>query len=303
MSSPLDPLPHLETFSRAAELGSFTAAAGELGMTQAAVSQRIQALETSLGASLFQRRGGRVMLTDAGRTLYQFAQEILDLHRAARQEITGRQTPLTGELLLAASSIPGEYLLPGIVAVFRKRYPAIQVRATQLDSSAVLAQVEQRGVHLGLVGGKSESAHLEFEPFAADEIVLVVPADHRWRRRKRITLSQFQQEPLIVRESGSGSRQCLEQALAERRLAVADLNVALELGGNEAIKEAVFQGVGAAVLSLLAVRKELQAGQLHRLQIDDFQLDRTLYFAWDKRRALPAPARAFCQFLRTCASS
>lgn len=303
MSSSFERLPHLETFSQAAELGSFTAAGKVLGITQAAVSQRISALEKSLGCSLFQRRAGRIYLTEAGQTLYGFAQDILQLHREAHQEITGQEIPLTGELLLAASSIPGEYLLPGILAVFRKRYPEIQVRATQLDSSAVLDMVEQRRVHLGMIGGKSESEHLEFEAFAADEMVMVVAPDHRWRRRKKITIRQFQQEPLILRERGSGSRRCLEQALAERRLSTADLTIAMELGGNEAIKEAVAQGLGAAVLSRLAVRRELEAGRLHQLLIDEFPLDRTLYFARDKRRALPAAARVFCQFLRTCSTS
>lgn len=296
-------LRYLDTFSTAAELGSFTAAGRRLGLTQAAVSQRIHALEKDLGIALFQRRGGRVFLTEDGQTLYGYAQKILDLHRKARQEVTGQERPITGELLLAASSIPSEYLLPGIVAVFRKQYPGIQVRATQTDSLGVLDQVEQGKVQLGLVGRKGESAHLEFEPFATDEMVLVVPADHRWRRRKQISLGQFRSEPLVVREPGSGSRWCLEQALAERRVSLADLNIALELGGNEAIKEAVFNGVGVAVLSVLAVKKELEAGQLHRLKFNDLSLDRTMYAARDKRRALPAPARMFRHFLRRSTSS
>jgi len=295
-------LTYLDTFSVAAELGSFTAAANRLGLTQAAVSQRIQALEKDLEVALFQRRGGRVFLTEEGQTLYGYAQRILDLHRQARQEVTGKEAPIAGELLLAASSIPGEYLLPGIVAVFRKQYPGIQVRANQTDSMGVLDQVEHGKVHLGMVGRKGDSAHLKFEPFATDEMVLVVPSDHRWRRRKQISLKQFRSEPLVVREPGSGSRRCLEQALAERRTSLADLNVALELGSNEAIKEAVYGGVGVAVLSVLAVKKELEAGQLHRLKINDLSLDRTMFAAWDQRRALPAPARLFRHFLQRCAS-
>src|SRR5437899_7083151 len=113
-----DQLPHLETFARAAELSSFTGAARDLGLTQAAVSQRIQALEQSLGVPLFARQSGHVMLTDAGRRLYEYAQRILALHRAAIDEITGQPTPLTGALSLAASSVPGEQLLPDLLAAF-----------------------------------------------------------------------------------------------------------------------------------------------------------------------------------------
>jgi DNA-binding transcriptional LysR family regulator len=296
------PLPYLETFSKAAELGSFTAAGDSLGMTQAAVSQRIRALEKDLGIALFQRRGGRVCLTEEGQQLYAHAQEILELHREARQKITGKKSPITGELLLAASSIPGEYLLPGIVAVFRKQYPGIQVRASQADSMDVLAQVERGKVHLGLVGRTNENTNLEVEPFAADEMVLVVPPGHRWKRRKQISTKQFRSEPLVIREPGSGSRWRLEQALVEQRVSLADLSVALELGSNEAVKEAVFNGVGVAVLSVLAVRKELEAEQLHRIRINELTLDRTMFVAWDKRRALPAPARLFKQFLQRCSS-
>ena len=302
MSKSEKQLPYLDTFSKAAELGSFTAAADSLAMTQAAVSQRIHALEKELGIPLFQRRGGQVFLTEEGQTLYAYAQRILDLHREARQDLTGHRTPIAGDLLLAASTIPGQYLLPGMLALFHKQYPGIQVRASQIDSMGALALVERGKVHLGLVGRKGATGYLEFEPIAADEMVLVIPANHRWRRRKGISLNQFCQEPLIIREAGSGSRWCLEQALAEHRMSLAQLNIALELGGNEAIKEAVFKGVGVAVLSVLAVKKELEAGELHRLKINDLSLDRTMFLAWDRRRALPAPARTFRHFLQRCSS-
>ncbi len=241
-----------------------------------------------------------MFLTEEGRRLYTYAQRILDLHQEARQEIIGKKSPVTGELLLGASSIPGEYLLPGVVAAFHKQYPDIRVRASQTDSVDVMAQVEQGKVQLGLVGRQCESANLDLEPFAADEIILVVPSDHRWKHRKQVSMKQFRSEPLVIRGPGSGSRWRLEQALAGRRTSLVDLHIALELGSNEAIKEAVFNGAGVAVLSVLSVKKELEAGQLHQLKINDFALHRTMFVVWDKRRALPAPARIFKQFLQRC---
>jgi DNA-binding transcriptional LysR family regulator len=154
-------LPHLATFSKAAELSSFTEAAKVLSLTQAAVSQRIQALEKALDRSLFQRRGGRVLLTEAGQKLYAYAQRILDLHREARHEITGRDTPLVGELRIAASSIPGEHLLPALLSIFGRQYPHVRVRASISDSMAVVGQVERGEVSLGLVGRK-EDKKLQF---------------------------------------------------------------------------------------------------------------------------------------------
>jgi DNA-binding transcriptional LysR family regulator len=290
-------LPHLETFARAAELSSFTAAAHALGLTQAAVSQRIHSLEHALKVSLFQRQGGRVLLTDAGRILHSYALRILDLHRQARAEVTGQQQPVGGELNLAASSVPGEYLLPQLLQAFRERYPHIELRASVTDTRAVLRDVEHGTVHVGLVGGKDDNPHLEYRTLATDEMVLVVPAGHQWSRKKRVTLTEFCDQPLILREAGSGSRWCLEQALSRAGLTLRNLRVALELGSNEGIKEAVLRGLGLAILSLHVVQKQAEAGEFHILRIADLPLEREMFVVWDRRRVLPATAHLFLNLL------
>ncbi len=294
------PLPHLETFVKAAELSSFTAASRALRFTQAAVSQRIQQLEQALGVALFQRRGGRVMLTDAGQRLYSYAQRILALHAEARQEITGHKAPVSGELSLAASSIAGEHFLPALLSAFHEKYPGIQVRATVTDSQAVLDQVEQGLAQLGLVGGKRDSPHLEYRCFACDALVLVTPARHPWSRCKQITLDQLAQQPLILREAGSGSRWCLEQALAQAGKSLHELRIALELGSNEAIKEAVLQGLGVAVLSARVVARELKSRQLRGFPVADLPLMRKMFAVWDRRRVRSIPAQLFLDLLEPC---
>jgi DNA-binding transcriptional LysR family regulator len=292
-----DPLPYLETFARAAELGSFTAAARAMGLTQAAVSQRLRALEHALDVSLFRRESGRVFLTEAGQRLYPFSQQIQTLHTEARRQLTGRKPTLRGELTLAASSIPGEHLLPGLLSAFRRRHPHIRIRATVADSSAVLTAVEHGRAHLGLVGMKTNNADLEFRKFACDALVLVVPRRHAWHRRRQVALTDLCQQPLVLREAGSGSRWCLEQALARVGVAFSSLRIALELGSNEAIKEAVLRGIGAAVLSKHAVKKELRTGVLHALKVKDLCLKRDIYVVWDHRRVLPIAARLFLDAL------
>jgi len=293
-------LPYLDTFSKAAELSSFTAAGKTLGMTQAAVSQRIHALEMELGCALFDRRGGRVFLTDAGRRLYAHAQRILELHRKARQEVTGKKAPITGDLLLAASSIPGEHLLPAILSIFRRKHPNVRVKVEVTDSVKVMGQVEKGKVHLGLVGRKIENANLSFKEFATDEMVVIVAPKHRWFKSKRVSFQRFRKEPLILREKGSGSRWCLEQALASTGHSLDDCQIALELGSNEAIKEAIFQGMGLSVISTHAVHKEIKAKQLYAVQVSELVLERKLFVVADKRRVLPAPARIFLYFLEGC---
>ncbi len=286
-------LPFLATFIQAAELNSFTKAGQKLQLSQAAVSQRIGALEKSLGASLFRRQGGRVILTDSGRQLYRFAERILTLHEEARQEITRQKTPVTGELVLAASSIPGEHLLPALLARLSQNYPQVRVRASVSDTQTVLDQVERGRAQLGLVGGKPETSDLEFRPFATDELVLILPPGHGWRNKKHVRLKQLAGEPLIMREAGSGTRWRLERALAEAGKSARDLRITLELGSNEAIKEAVLQGLGIAFLSKHAVRQELETNQLYATRVSDLDLNREMFIVWNPKHVLTIPARLF----------
>lgn len=290
-------LPHLVTFSTAAERGTFTGAAKALGLTQAAISQRIQVLEKLLKKSLFDRRGGRVSLTEAGRQLYAYAQRINDLHREAREEITGRELPLAGELEIAASSVPGEHLLPILLTGFSRKYPLLRVRATVSDSLAVIRQVEHGEVTVGLVGRKIEKPHLEFRYLARDRMVLVAPPGHPLARKRKVTVDQLAAYPVVLREAGSGIRHCFEKALEQEGRSLAELRVTLELGSNEAIKAAVRRSVGVAVLSVYAVHKELEAGHLLALPLQDIHCDRDMYVVQDRRNVLPFPARQFLTYL------
>src|SRR5262245_13686806 len=156
------PLPYLETFAKVAELASFTAAAKDLGLTQAAISQRVHALEQAVNTALFERQPGKTALTEAGQRLYPFAQRILTLHREAIAAVTGQVVPLAGELALAASSVPGEHLLPAMLAEFHRQHPGVQVRVSVTDSRAVAHAVAEGEAHLGLVGAKNDLPHLEF---------------------------------------------------------------------------------------------------------------------------------------------
>lgn len=290
-------LPYLVTFSKAAELSNFSGAAKALRLSQAAVSQRVQALEKTLGKPLFKRKGGRVLLTAAGQKLYEYAQRILDLHRETRREVTGQEAPLSGELLLAASSVPGEYLLPALLSTFGQKHPHIRVRATVTDSMSVMAQVERGDVSLGLVGRKDKKPNLEFRYLASDRMVLVIPTGHVLSRRKKVSVKHLSGHPIILRESGSGLRDCFEKSLERGGRTLDDLSIVLELGSNEGIKAAVLRGVGMAVLSTYAVQKELRSGTLIALEVGDLHCDREMFIVRDKRRVLPLPARLFLTFL------
>lgn len=290
-------IPHLETFCQAAELLNFTAAADALCLTQAAVSQRIRALETELEVPLFERHAGRVTLTDAGRQLHDYARRILTLHREARQQLGAAGAGLSGELRLAASTVPAEHLLPAILQAFQRSHPAVRVAATVADSAQVLAAVERGDAVLALVGRPGPADWADSKPFARDQLLLIVPPGHRWAKRRSITIDELKQEPLVIRETGSGSRACLEEGLARAGHRPDELRIGLELGSNEAIKEAVLRGAGVALLSGFAVRHDLETGRLRGLSIDALEMSRDLYAVTDRRRVLPPTARAFQEVL------
>lgn len=290
-------LPHLATFVRAAELGSFSAAASGLGMTQPAVSQRIAALERALAVSLFVRSAGRITLSESGRLLYEYARKILDLHEQARQAL-GNQTPaLAGNLTLSASSVPGECFLPALLPAFHAKYPEVHVRATVSDSGSVIRDVERGHSPLGLVGQKTESSILEVRAIGDDAIVLVVPPGHAWASRGAIPLKSLRREPLIVREPGSGSRFALEKSLEQSGTSLAELDVALELGSNAGIKDAVRRNLGVAFLSRVVVERELAAGELCAVTVRGLRLSRHFYLVYRRGRPLSPAANVFVRFI------
>jgi DNA-binding transcriptional LysR family regulator len=298
-TSGLAELPHLATFVRAAERGSFTAAAADLGITQAAVSQRIAGLERELHVSLFDRRAGRIALTEAGQRLYPYARKILDLHGQARTDLGGFRPAVAGDLPIAASSVPGECFLPALLSAFHEKYPGVHVRATVGDSRSVMQDVEKGRATLGLVGQEAERPSLESRPIGTDTLVLVVAPGHRWAARKRIPLTALAGEPLILREDGSGSRCALERSLERAGASFTDMNVTLELGSNAAIKDAVRRGLGVAFLSRLAVRRELDAGELRAVTVGGLSLARRFYLVSHRRRPLSPAASVFLHFLES----
>lgn len=280
---------HLRTFVAAVDEQNFTRAAESLNITQAAVSQHVAALEHELDAVLFDRGRRAVSLTEAGRCLCDYARRILALVEEARSAVAGVETQVDGRIRIAASTVPAEHLLPGLLARFREEYPLVNETVFVSDSRLATKAVVDGEADVGFVGEKPQSARVVSEPIAEDELILVVSADHPWSEKRFVTARSLLKQKLIAREPGSGSRQCVEEALQSQGLAMDELNVVMEVNSNDAIRAAVCQNVGVAFLSSLTAASDLERGLLHRVDVRGVQPARHLYLL-HKPESLQSPA-------------
>ncbi len=290
-------LRQLEIFVKVAELGSFSRAAEALFLTQPTVSEHIRGLEEEIGARLLDRLGRGAAPTKAGQLLLGYAQRILELHREARQALDDFQGRMSGELVIGASTIPGEYVLPALIGRFKEKYPDIAITLLIGDSQRVVDWVLEGRVEVAVVGAQIDHRSLEYRRLMPDELVVVVSAVHPWHAKKGVTLDEVRSEPLIVRERGSGSRGALERALAEVGLDLGAFRVAGEMGSTQAIKQAVKAGVGISLISKRAVVEECQHGILHCVKVKDLRVSRFFYSVINTTRSRSPLAEAFLAFL------
>ena len=290
-------LRQLEIFAKVAELGSFSKAAEALHLTQPTVSEHIRALEDELGVRLLDRLRRGAAVAPAGQLLLTYAGRILALQREARQAMGGFQGKMAGDLVVGASTIPGEYVLPGLLGRFKDKYPEIAVTLLIGDSQTVVDWVAEGRVELGVVGARLPQRSLDYRELMPDEEVVIVPPGHPWFGRKQVALADLASEPLLLRERGSGTRAALEEALTAAGTDLASLRVVGEFGSTQAIKQAVKAGVGISVLSRRAVEDESRAGTLWSTRVKDVRITRSFHVALHRDRSRSPLAEAFRVFL------
>lgn len=290
-------LRQLEIFVKVAELGSFSRAAEALHLTQPTVSEHIRTLEDELGVRLLDRLGRGAAVTRAGELLVSYAGRMLALQREARQALDSFQGKMSGRLLVGASTIPGEYVLPPLIGRFKDKYPEISITLLIGDSQAVVGWVVEGKAELGVVGARLPHRSVEYRELMPDEEVVVVPAGHAWHGRTQVTLEELRAEPLLIRERGSGTRAALEAALAAADLRLDAFRIVGEMGSTQAIKQAVKAGVGISVLSRRAVEEECRHGLLWGLRVKDLNVTRAFLVVTHKDRSRSPLAEAFRVFL------
>lgn len=289
---------HLRVFQTVAEHEHITRASEELILSQPAVTKIIQSLERDTGLELIERHGRRIVLTYAGHVLQNYARRMFALEREMEEALAVLRDVESGEIKLAANTTTGVYLLPPIVSRYRNLYPQVVLYITILNSSEIIEQTLNWTLDFGLVEGDPTKlpSGLHVEVFAQDELVLVVSPDHRWSKLDEINPELLREGHLLLREQGSGIREVIEQAFLLHGVQVQPL---FTLPDNEAIKQMVISGVGTAIVSALAVQRELMNGDLIRIPIAGINLRPQLSLVRRTDKQLSQAAQAFCSLLGT----
>src|SRR5271168_4312042 len=263
----------IRVFRAVAKHLNFSRAAEELLLTQPAVTQQIRALEGELGVALFDRAGGRIQLTPGGHALVPFADKMKVLSEEAVRAVAAAYGEQSGELALGASQTIAQYLLPALIAAFRKSHPKVHVTALSGNTDAMLEALVAGSIQLALIEGPEQRKDLHIEPFMEDHMVLVVPAGQEWAGQE-VTPEMFKGEPLLMREFGSGSRRVIEQALSANGLKAKDIRISMELASTEGLLSAVEAGLGVTFVSRWAVRNQLALGTLKLAYVRELKLAR-----------------------------
>jgi len=293
-------LRQLEVFVAVVETGSFSRGAEVASLTQSTVSQHIAALEGEVGLRLMDRTGQGVLLTGAGELFLRHARQVLAERDTLRQAMNGFHGLQKAELIVGASNIPANYLVPAILPRLVAEHPGIALTLQTGDSRAILDQLLADSIELAVVGSRGNDRGLYFTPLADDLLVLAVNARHPWGRCSALTLDDLVASPLVVRENGSGSDQALRRALHQAGFDPDRLQVAARLGSNEAVRQAVISGFGAAFLSEISIRQELQRGELVKVPVSGFSVPRQFWLATRIRRTASPAARVFSALMQEC---
>jgi len=291
-------LNELEVFIAAAEHGSFSEAARFLHLSQPAVSQSIQNLERRFRVQLFSRQGRTARLSDSGKALLPLARELVAAARRVEETMNTLNGTIAGHIRLGCSTTSGKYFMPSRIAQFRAQYPAVRVDVQVCSRDVVVQQLLEEDVDFVISSRQLDHRDLEFVPFYMDEATLLVPSAHAWSRSRHIYPDDLLDQPIIMREEGSGTYAALYRALRAHDIMPEMLNVVMTLGNAESVALAVEEGLGIGFVSKLVAARSAALGRAVEVAVEGFDLRHALYFVRNRRTPMTHSQRAFWEFMQ-----
>ncbi|MEJ2180150.1 MAG: LysR substrate-binding domain-containing protein [Gammaproteobacteria bacterium] len=286
-------LRQLQIFEASVRLGSFSKAAEELFVTQPTVSMQIKKLSDALGIALFEQVGRNVRPTEVGRELYEACRKIFESLANLEMKVSDHKGMKRGRLRLGVVTT-AKYFVPEVLGEFCRLYPGIDVALKVSNRDRITERLNAYEDDLYIVGqAPTDAMEIESFPFAPNPLVVLASRDHPLVDQKNIPLSRIAEEPLILREPGSGIRDATLRRFQQHDL---QPNVRMELGSNEAIKHAVVGGLGIAILSLHTLSLEGPDGPVTLLDVEGFPIMRQWHLVYPKGKELSLVANAFLEF-------
>jgi len=284
----------LEVFLAVAQEKSFSRAADALHRTQPAVSQAIRRLETELGEALFDRSSKDGTLTAAGRVLFDFAQQMMNLRHHAHSAIRELRDLHRGKLSLGANEYTVMCLLP-LIPIFRARHPHIKIEVKRSLASRIPGEILGREVEIGVVSFKPNDPAVKSVPIATDELTLIVAPDHPLAAKKIVSVRELGAESFIAHNVPSPYREKVVKTFEKQRT---PLNISMEMPTLEAIKRLVEKGLGVALVPRLSAQTEIARKQLAGLAVKEMRLERRVHLIYRKGATLSHAAKAFLTVAR-----
>lgn len=288
-------LHQLKVFEATARHGSFTRAAEELFLTQPTVSMQVKQLTKAIGLPLFEQVGKRLYLTDAGRELFATCQEIFTKLEQLEMTVADLKGMKQGKLRLAVITTT-KYFMPRLLGPFCQKYPGIDVSLTVTNHERVIDRLANNQDDLYVMSQLPDNLDIISHPFLDNPLVVVAPSNHPLAGEKFVSLKRLAEETFIMREPGSGTRRAFQKLLDEQNLSV---KVRLELGSNEAIKQAIAGGLGLSVLSRHTLT--VDSGELTILDVEGFPIQREWYIVHLAGKQLSVVANTFFDYLQSAA--
>lgn len=286
----------IEAFAAVVEHKSFSQAAEALHVTQPTISSHVKSLESEVGRELITRTTKQLYITEDGYRFYEYASSLLKLRQKALHDILNNSDTV---IHISASTIPSAYILPEIIAKYKRTRPDVTVSVTQSDSGRAVERLIEGNADIGIVGSAGYSDNVNYIEFLKDRLVICAPPEKHYRELKEsgADLRTLLKEPIILRERSSGTKKEAENLLRRMDISDHDLNVAAYMNDMEAIKKCVSGGLGISIVSALSVIEEAERGDLLVLEPEELSGGRSFYVALRKDYAASAVVEDFIGFL------
>ena len=289
----------LEAFVRIVKNKSFSQTAKELYLTQPTVSSYISSLEADLGVQLFTRTTKEVHTTSEGEQIYLYAKDIVNLSNKIRNAFKEELKDDVNEIVISSSSIPGQYLLPGMLANFSKRHPNTEFRVHETDSNGAVTDVAEHRADIGFCGTIIPKTACTFLPFYEDELILITPNTPYYRKmQENNDLTFLAKADFVMREQGSGTKQEAMKILQKNGLKLEEIKVVARFGNTGAVLLSVKEGVGVAVVSKLAARSEIKNNEILSFPLQEGGYFRKIYMVSNSNYPLSKRAKSFVQMIQ-----